>query len=487
VSRKRPITQRAVRHHCLNATQTKRDELQTIAVRYVRVMDFIFQRYGGLEGLWFIDRHRCIRDAWVAMSFGDRFGLQGRYWKQALDDAFGVIKSLWGNAISLIEKKVARSKRFSREQKQYLYYLLLYPHQLYFIAKDDAFPIPVAFQSLPVKELMACHAWLHSQLRKCRGSKPQMQQARSFSIDPHMYDVRKDAKGRTWLAVMGMQPRKRIKLLLTDQAQLSGTLRVVLKEDRIEVHQAVKLDAPKPKPDGQCKVIRAADKGLKTMLDTSAGERFGEGFGELLEAESDRLTEKNRKRNKLRAVAHKHWENGEVEKALNIEVYNLGALKYEVQKAEARRRIEAFLNQALNEFFTQVRPDLLITEKLNFYSWKQLLPRRTKRLFASWLKGLLRERIEFKAAEHGVLHAEVNAAYSSRECPFCHWVEPNNRHGDVFHCHKCGREGNAHHFAALNLMNRYYDPEIDVYTSAKEVRTILLRRYQTAETVQPGL
>jgi hypothetical protein len=106
----------------------------------------------------------------------------------------------------------------------------------------------------------------------------------------------------------------------------------------------------------------------------------------------------------------------------------------------------------------------------------------------------LRQRIEFKCQQNGVLLAEVNAAYTSQTCLFCGFVHPGNRKGDKFHCLNCGREGDADYFASLNILSRLDDPDIGRYTPYREVREILVERFETrhesggtVETAQPGL
>jgi hypothetical protein len=104
------------------------------------------------------------------------------------------------------------------------------------------------------------------------------------------------------------------------------------------------------------------------------------------------------------------------------------------------------------------------------------------------------QRIEFKCQQNGVLLAEVNAAYTSQTCPFCGFVHKDNRKGDKFHCLSCGREGDADYFASLNILSRFKDQDIGLYTPYLKVKDILMRRFEgysfkgaTVETVQPRL
>ncbi|WP_428994700.1 zinc ribbon domain-containing protein [Ferrimicrobium acidiphilum] len=77
----------------------------------------------------------------------------------------------------------------------------------------------------------------------------------------------------------------------------------------------------------------------------------------------------------------------------------------------------------------------------------------------------------------------VNAAYSSQTCPdpTCGYVHSGNRHGDVFHCRNpywdCNWQGDVDHVAAMNLLNRIEDHQINRFTPYREVKKILDERF----------
>ncbi|MBE3596668.1 MAG: transposase [Hydrogenibacillus sp.] len=63
-------------------------------------------------------------------------------------------------------------------------------------------------------------------------------------------------------------------------------------------------------------------------------------------------------------------------------------------------------------------------------------------------------------AKYGSEARSVGAAYTSRTCPACGYVDAGNRNGDRFHCRNCGFTGDADHVAAMNIGRRLHDPEI---------------------------
>ena len=64
-------------------------------------------------------------------------------------------------------------------------------------------------------------------------------------------------------------------------------------------------------------------------------------------------------------------------------------------------------------------------------------------------------------------------------CPLT--VHSDNRHGDVFHCRNpywdCNWQGDVDHVAAMNLLNRIEDHQINRFTPYREVKKILDERF----------
>ncbi|MBN1889297.1 MAG: transposase, partial [Thermoflexales bacterium] len=94
-----------------------------------------------------------------------------------------------------------------------------------------------------------------------------------------------------------------------------------------------------------------------------------------------------------------------------------------------------------------------------------------------WTRGMLKERVEFKASAGGSSREQVNPAYSSQMCPICGFVHKDNRRGDAFQCLHCGHADDADRVAAHNLKARRADPEIHLWTPKERVKAILLGRF----------
>ena len=93
------------------------------------------------------------------------------------------------------------------------------------------------------------------------------------------------------------------------------------------------------------------------------------------------------------------------------------------------------------------------------------------------VRGTIDERLDFKASARGSCRKHVNPAYSSQTCPTCGYLDKKNRNGDTFQCLNCGHRDDADRIAAQNLLARWNDPDITLFTPKERVRTILLDRF----------
>ena len=109
------------------------------------------------------------------------------------------------------------------------------------------------------------------------------------------------------------------------------------------------------------------------------------------------------------------------------------------------------------------------------------ISKKMRNRLSRWVRGLIDERLLFKAAVCGVRIAKVPAAYSSQCCPVCGYVHPKNRNGDQFCCQHCEHKNNADRVGALNLIARLGGSvfcsgarqRCDPKASAEKIRRIL--------------
>lgn len=88
------------------------------------------------------------------------------------------------------------------------------------------------------------------------------------------------------------------------------------------------------------------------------------------------------------------------------------------------------------------------------------------------------EQLAWAAGQRGMAAHTVRAAYSSQECPRCHFVDRANRPNQkTFKCVVCGYEDHADHKAAVTLAGRWGDRELAACRDKREVKALLLKRH----------
>jgi hypothetical protein len=93
--------------------------------------------------------------------------------------------------------------------------------------------------------------------------------------------------------------------------------------------------------------------------------------------------------------------------------------------------------------------------------------------------GHIPEQLAWTAAKQGMAAHTVRAAYSSQECPRCHFVDRANRPSQkTFKCVVCGDEDPADHKAAVTLAGRWGERELAACRDKKEIKALLRLRHE---------
>ncbi|MEQ8169104.1 MAG: transposase [Candidatus Eremiobacterota bacterium] len=463
-----------VKQYCLDIDEKSYNEITLIACRHSKVRNYVYGRYGSIKGLFYLKNHRKkIRDGWVKNGFAKNWSIPSRHWKIALDSAIGNIKSQWSNCKNKIKKAVYNNSNLEKDEKFYIYYILKSDLLLYSILTGKDFKKPKKLKAIKIKESYV-HNLIKRYVRKHKGKKPHSRKARSFELDESMYRYEKEEE-RNFLYIQGLKKGERIKLPLTDDRQFKGTLRIVIKsKERIEIHHCVTAKIKKISEEENTMGI---DKGYNCLIATSKGTFYGSELNNFLSEETERLNEKNRKRNKLRSLLKKNIEKGNTAKAGRICKYNLGNRKYVRKKEKVRYRLESYINREIGRFITEEKPSEVVMENLNFTNWREKLPKKIKRRLSRWVKGYIRERLEYKFSLKDIRSAVVNPAYTSQICSKCGCF--GLRTYDRFYCPYCDRVVHADYNAGKNVLARRDDKEITLYTPYKKVKEILLARCST--------
>lgn len=452
------------------------EEIKEIARRYQSAKNYFYSRYSGIKSLDKIENHRKdIRDVLVKEKTCNMFNLPARYWKMALDESISNIKSNWSNTKERIKVAITNNDNLSMEEQHYLRYILKSNKLLFYILNRIEFKEPEGLSEIDVKIERKPYLFnlLRRYVRKYKNKIPKSTDLRSFQIDADMYDYIYKKDG-LYIEIMGLKRGKRILFKLKDHYRYRGNLNIIIDKytDSIIIHKGLSVETKEL--NSNYNEIIGIDKGYTKMISCSNGIEYGVELGKLLSKRIEELNDKNKKRNKLYALAKKYAKEGNNEKAQNILNNNLGYKKKDKQSRKFKSKVESYINHEINVFIKDSKPKEVIKEDLTFTTKKRDDKSKSyNRKMSQWVKGVLNERLEYKLKYNGIKVTDVNASYTSQVCSKCGRF--GIRDNDKFTCLECGTM-DANINASKNILKRKDDKEITKYMKYKKVKEILESR-----------
>jgi len=191
--------------------------------------------------------------------------------------------------------------------------------------------------------------------------------------------------------------------------------------------------------------VVGVDVGIANFVTTSTGQSYGTFHGALARAHR-RDRHKRRNKAKLRACLQKKG----VSKAQLPSTSSATGQRLS-------RHVRQEINRAVNQVLAAHPEARIVYENLSVASMRFHARSMNAYLYASQL-GHIPKQLAWAAAKRGMAVHTVNPAYSSQECPRCHFVSRANRPDQkTFRCVVCGYHDHADHKAALTLAARWGD------------------------------
>ncbi|AVQ39845.1 hypothetical protein C7M56_14600 [Clostridium botulinum] len=443
------------------------DELKFIANQYKNVKNYVYSRYSGINSIPLLNKERQIRNEWVKSEFAKQWKLPARYWKLALTESIGNINSQWSNIKNKIKKQVKVNENLSYEDKHYINYIVKFNSYYHKVLTNQKFDIPKIFENknLNFKYL---NNLIRRYTRKYKGHIPYSKVGKTFSIDTGLYSYKNDC-----INITSTKKGKRISIELTDNNKYDRTMIVKIIDNRIVINCPLKIKTRKNKSTN----IIGIDKGYRYLFAVSSENFYGENLNNYLSKETERLNKVNTQRNRFWALYNQYIEQDNIEKANKIKENNLGKVKYNHNKLKHDQTVKSYINYSLNQLIKEEKPKEIVLENLDFVNWNDKYLKDVKRKLSRWIKGYIRERLEYKCDFYSIKYTYINPAYTSKACSVCGGF--GKRDGDVFTCPKCG-EFHADINASKNILNRKYDNDITLYTNYKKVKEILENRLKVS-------
>ncbi len=410
-----------------NLNKGKYAALTEQAKRLGAIRTEIWQRFGSIKGVGLGDRQ--IRDEWIKS--GRQFNVGANPWKETLRDALGNIKTNREAAKFNVKQAIRSHTTDSEEQKR-----------LYTLLRSDKWMGDKYLARVMRKYWHRGHNHTDNQII-----------VRSDDYCTFILDR------NVWIKIPSLIKGKRIALPLSTHVAPTGTLRIILRNNKVEVHYAVEEAMTN---DCGCETI-GVDKGFSEVLTDSDGKQYGTTLGETLTKESDRLKTKYQRRNKLRAIA---------EKKPHVIKNNLGRKKLETQTAKHQAKIKTIVYGAVNRVVDKA--NTIAVEDLTSSIAGKKFSKNISRRLSSWTKGVIAQALENVSRRRGSTVILVNAAYTS-QVDSMDGTLSGKRLGDQFY-RENGDVLQADMNAARNVLARLYDTEIGRWTPFKVVKSILLKR-----------
>ena len=421
-----------------NLTKRKLSELTEIANRLGDLRTELWDRFGSVAGVG-VDQ-RELRDQWLADKRRVPSGcdVPARLWKETLRDTMADIAMYRAAAKVKVRRAIPAHTKDKTEQKR-----------LYTLLKADRWLEDDFLRRMMRKYFKHGHTSVDNQI----------------ILDTGCYTAF-EYKGKAWIDVMSLERGQRIAIPLSTNIKPDGTLRLILRDGKAEVHYAI--DAPIGEPCRDATI--GIDKGYTEVFTDSDGQRHGQGLGERLSQESDFLKEKYKNRNKLKEIA---------KQKTHVFAGNLGRKKLDKRKKRHTNNVRDIAFKAAHSVVDKAK--VIVCEDLTSpIPDKKKYGKNQSRRLSGWVKGTMAEAIETVSQRRGASLSTVNAAYTS-QVDSRYGTLLGQRNGDTFYCFD-GVVQDADTNAARNILARQGDKEISLYTPYKQVKAILLRR--TAEVKQ---
>jgi hypothetical protein len=277
---------KTVRQHSLAVSSI--DEIKDIAEAYTIVKNYVYSRYSGINSLLLLTSYRKnIRDEWVKHNFAAPWKLPARYWKMALDEAVSNIKTEWSNTKHRVKIAVINNENLTEDERSFILYILKADSILYSILHREDFKIPEKIKKLTIREKYICKL-IRRYIRKYKGSIAYSHNKTSFMIDNDMYEY-KFIDNNLNIYIQGFNRGQRIEVKLKDRNKHKGNIRVIIKDNAIELHKAKYIKVKNEERTEEKSI--GIDKGYRCLIATSEKKFYGEKLNDFLSRETERLND----------------------------------------------------------------------------------------------------------------------------------------------------------------------------------------------------
>lgn len=454
---------KTVKQYSLPLSDEEIEILEITGKAFRNCRNYFFSRFHGIKSITKLENGRKLRDSLMNKNLENISRMPARYWKIALVQVLGNLKTLLENIKLKIRKASYNNVNLSDADRHYINSILKYENCLSSVLNFKKLDKHI-YEKHNVN-FRRLNNLIRRYYRRYRGKVPYSLKTNFLLLDADMYRYEKGM-----IAISTLKKGRRIPIKLKDERIFKGNL--TLKWDtRLIIYGTVKMEI---KIDANPKNVVAIDKGRRKLVTSTSGNSYGTGYSGLTRDLIEKQERKIKERQFYWNLYRKFLKSEKTLKAKNVLANNLGKKKLNKLSERIREKSRSYINHELDLFFEAEKPTEIIKEDL---TWENLNGKNKgknfNRIINRWEKGYLDSQIEWKSEQRGIKITNVNPAYTSQICHICDNF--GIRDGEIFTCPHCGNKMDADANAAHNIMKRKEIKEINIYTSASKVKEYYLK------------
>lgn len=411
------------------------EKLREIAEDYRKVKNYVYARYGSIGSLSKLYPGYTVQNEMTASGLRSDLEMPSVYFYLAVFDALGDIKAQWSRTKSKILELVGKHEGLSPEEKHYLRFLMKVNNAFEAVLNEKEIRLPKELQKkqeelASLVDTEKLHRYLCRQARKYH-EKQHTSAADGFALSEKAYRY-----GDHGIYISIKEKRKRVFVPLTDNNEYKRQLYIRLYPDEGKMEVRAPVDVAVKSHKDYTNVVGIA-MGYHTMLTTDQGHRYGEELGRY-------------------QTEYAEWMRRQTGIYNRNRKDNPGREKYEARKRRYTSQLHSYINQELNRFLREEKPEVVYMAKLP-KPYGGGVSRKINHSVSMWQRGYIRRRLELKCSQQSVEMAEVFGKEISSTCSSC--GAKGVKADGIFRCPLCGYESEEKVNTARNVTKRGTEDE----------------------------
>lgn len=419
--------------------------LRGIALDYSKVKNYTYKRYSGIKSLDRLTPAYDIMGEVRKSGLRTQLGLPSAYFSPAIVDAVADIKGMWGMLKNKLGTLITANEKLSDDDRIYLRTVMRLDKIYAAVLRHEHYEMPRKAEGLAI-DVERLNKLLCRFTRKYL-TKLEVGSIDYFSIASCGYAYRDGA-----IFLSSRTSGQRIALPLKDSNVCKRQIRLCIREGYAALALPVETKVKRHDDYSNTVYIHI---GYQDMFTLSNGSVYGQDLGSMTSVETQRLTDKNRERARLRAVYQKSMEAGDTKKADTMTVNNLGTEKYDRRKDKERAKTETFINTEINKMLAREKPNKIIITRPVMINKTKFASKSANRNRTRSFNGYIRERLSYKCQIHSIELVEINSKGTGSICSCCGAEGVRAQEG--FKCLACGYEATISLNGARNIENKFHD------------------------------